>query len=688
VAYLVSALVLVAYFVCDYRNLWVHPHYFADVMPVYTQDGHGFHATDLLRAMDHKRPGECRPRFLMYAFLGLDIRAREWLYRYCCVHPTFSLTWVFTLGLSPLLLYRLVRNLTGERASALLGVAIFLTSVGTLSGCTCFFTSGKYLTSTVFLGALLLASEVFKAAAPPGQLLFRGGPVKVAALLGLLFLGLFLDEFTALAFCLVPIVFPELFWPRGRRFSRDVVANACLFLAPLALFLVVVVGVVPLVTQRYLGYEFDFLGSALSYQGAEVPGPHPSAARLTAANFFSLFGTSVVPNALSKLLPHPASPVANLLRQEINRLKLGLFAVLVPGALLLARRAGGRPNFFLRSCAAAVAFLVAHTALNARHLPVTNGYYYGASFGVILALLCAFFHAQVARSGGRFAAVACQLAVGWVLVVQVANFDRINRSWRDAHNCWSCREAVQQLPDLKLRFRDRKLTAGELRAIWSAWRGGRLRDYLAHTDVAPGAVYLVAELLERGNPALANPLPGGADTRPGLAPHGMPPLVWLFLGWIGVHFGLYALLLRHLGAFGRERGIFLYHAVPAAAVAVAALAAAVAAPAWAGPAEVVLVIGLQGIYSLSFLELWALAEGGYSVAILIRLEAARRAAAEVDPAGLEQFGAGKKTGRLAGLQRLSLIQPEGQGYRLTRRGRVVAAAMHALARLSNLKEAG
>src|SRR4051812_3842746 len=64
------------FIVLDYRNLWVHPHYFTDLMPIYTQDGRGFHWTDLLRALDHKRPGEYRPRFLSYLFLGFDIRLR------------------------------------------------------------------------------------------------------------------------------------------------------------------------------------------------------------------------------------------------------------------------------------------------------------------------------------------------------------------------------------------------------------------------------------------------------------------------------------------------------------------------------------------------------------------------------------------------------------------------------------
>jgi hypothetical protein len=505
VACLVLALAALGFYLCGYRNLWVHPHYFTDIMPVYTQDGRGFHWTDLLRALDHKRPGEYRPRFAMYCMLGLDIRAREWLYRHCCcVHPTFTLTWLLNLGVAPLLLYRLIRNLGGARSSALLSGAVFLSSIGTLSGVTCYFMPGKYLTTTALLASLLVASEIYKAG-DGSRLLVRGGRLRVAALLVTLFVGLFVDEFAGLAFLLVPVMFPELFLPPKPRLRREVAASICVFLSPAVLFLALVVWAVPAVTRQYLGYRFDFVGSALTYHDVAGPAPAPLL-RLMLDNFLSLFGTALLPDALSKLTPHPSSTASNLLTQENNGIKVVVFALLFPYLLFRALRDGNHPNFLLRTCIAALAFLVAHSALNARHLPVTNGYYYGAPFGAILALLCALFHGQFARSSGGFARVAAELAVGWVLLVQISNFDRINRSWRDAHNEFSRQAALQQLPGWGLAFDDRKLTAGELHVIWSAWRGGELRQYLRHNRLSPGAAYLVAELLQPGNPALRNPL--------------------------------------------------------------------------------------------------------------------------------------------------------------------------------------
>jgi hypothetical protein len=147
-------------------------------------------------------------------------------------------------------------------------------------------------------------------------------------------------------------------------------------------------------------------------------------------------------------------------------------------------------------------------------------------------------------------------------------------------------------------------------------------------------------------------------------------------------------VLRHLDAFRKERVIFLYHTLPAGAVGLAALAAALAVPAPVMLAKAALVMSLHGIYSLSFLELWSLAQGCYSVSILGYLEGARRSGVPADMAELEKIGADKKKNRLDNLQRLALIRRKGQGFGLSWSGRVVATGLHVLMCLANLKEAG
>jgi len=100
-------------------------------------------------------------------------------------------------------------------------------------------------------------------------------------------------------------------------------------------------------------------------------------------------------------------------------------------------------------------------------------------------------------------------------------------------------------------------------------------------------------------------------------------------------------------------------------------------------AGAVMIVGLQGIYSLSFLELWSLAQGGYSLRILMDWEATGRTP---DWTGLQRIGAAKKANRLASLQRLSLLLTHQSNFSLSRRGRLVAAALAGVNRLIGQKQ--
>jgi hypothetical protein len=159
-----------------------------------------------------------------------------------------------------------------------------------------------------------------------------------------------------------------------------------------------------------------------------------------------------------------------------------------------------------------------------------------------------------------------------------------------------------------------------------------------------------------------------------------------FGAFLALHLLAYVLVARHRPCFQRERGIFLYHAVPAAVAVACAVGLAVARPGPAGLCRLLIAISLQGIYSLSFLELWSLSQGGYSLTILSRLAAAGGAASALGP--LEQVGAGKRAGRVAGLLRLRLIRAQGDRFTLTRPGRLVARALRCVRRMANLNQLG
>jgi hypothetical protein len=154
------------------------------------------------------------------------------------------------------------------------------------------------------------------------------------------------------------------------------------------------------------------------------------------------------------------------------------------------------------------------------------------------------------------------------------------------------------------------------------------------------------------------------------------------VAYLVLHFVLYVVVLRDVRAFGSERAIFLYHAVPALVlVLVTALVVAVARDPTTF-AFGVLAISLQGLYSLSFLELWALSDGGYSLQILEHLAISR---GPFDTSGMQEVGASKRTDRIESALHLRLVKTDGGTFALTKLGRPIAAVFGTFLWVTNSK---
>ena len=159
--------------------------------------------------------------------------------------------------------------------------------------------------------------------------------------------------------------------------------------------------------------------------------------------------------------------------------------------------------------------------------------------------------------------------------------------------------------------------------------------------------------------------------------------------YLAGHLALYFLVLRHSRTFSRESAIFLYHLVSGVGTTLVLLAVLLLAPP-SGPdvATFVAVVALHGVYSMSFLELWSLSEGGYSLAIMAHVERTRSRGLPVRLDGLHQIGRAKQSNRLQGIERLGLIRRTGERISLTLAGRVVAAALAAIAWTANIRVHG
>ena len=149
---------------------------------------------------------------------------------------------------------------------------------------------------------------------------------------------------------------------------------------------------------------------------------------------------------------------------------------------------------------------------------------------------------------------------------------------------------------------------------------------------------------------------------------------------VAINLALYIALRRRITWLTSEQGILLYQALSSAVLIVVGFAVVSMDPSVRVMAGLVAATALHGIYSLSFLELWSLAEGSYSLSILEHIEQATRQDQAVDVNGLESLGGSKNEQRLGSLERLGLIRGTADQVTLTHRGRRVARVLASVAR--------
>jgi hypothetical protein len=159
------------------------------------------------------------------------------------------------------------------------------------------------------------------------------------------------------------------------------------------------------------------------------------------------------------------------------------------------------------------------------------------------------------------------------------------------------------------------------------------------------------------------------------------------LSYLALHVLIY-FMLRSLTLFQSERGIFLYHVVSAAVFTLIALMTAVILFSDAALAIAVGLIAAHCIYSISFLELWTLAEGSYSMSILTGIASQGTLSRKVLVDAFARIGDAKKGNRLSVLSQLSLARRDGSHWRLSARGRLLANLLNVLRWLAAIKKHG
>jgi hypothetical protein len=159
--------------------------------------------------------------------------------------------------------------------------------------------------------------------------------------------------------------------------------------------------------------------------------------------------------------------------------------------------------------------------------------------------------------------------------------------------------------------------------------------------------------------------------------------VAISLVYLLCHFLLYRLVFRNSRWLAFEGPVFLFHVGSFALMMLVGGICLAAVPGVRLP-HVALALACHLIYSLSFLEAWALSDGSYSFATLEVLAAAR-APQPIILDRLAGLASQKRAARLSGLVRGGQVSNVEGECKLTARGLRTAALLDALARLCNLR---
>jgi hypothetical protein len=155
---------------------------------------------------------------------------------------------------------------------------------------------------------------------------------------------------------------------------------------------------------------------------------------------------------------------------------------------------------------------------------------------------------------------------------------------------------------------------------------------------------------------------------------------------LAIHLFIYLVALRR--RLRTEVAIFLFHLVPTLTMFVCSVIFVLISMTEERVASAITLISTNGIYSLTFLELWSLSQISYSREVLVKVKSGHLLSISSYTDELAAIGDKKRTERLIALCNMGLLSRTKDVYGLSMRGIFIAKALQLLNWLPNLKSRG
>jgi len=473
----------------DYESQCIHPEVYAHIANA-IQNGVAFRPYDLLRGFDvWNFDGVERARFLSYVTQILTIKLRLALYPFVPPHPTLQLTWISSLFLAPLFLYKAVKNMTDSKPAAIQTTLLYMCSVGLLSHLSFWFHAAKPLASFFLILSIYFGSLVHKLNEGMDDNSRLSRPFRMAyfGLLVTVFLSLFADETSFITYALIPLLFPTLFivypfsWS-NKSILRRKVFMGLMYLAVLFLFLGFVTFIVTKITVAMGLRPFPY------WQFIMGSGPHEGTG--FGGSVFSKFDwRRLFTNARMVFSTSYALPFGNML--------LSWAFLFVLGGYILFLFASTRPaedkirRTIMKIVIAVLVFMALQTLIQGRHPDrFFDGSYKGSFFSVLMAI---FLGASLSLAHG-WTQVINRFLVILLMGVQFQNFQNLHEMSVDGAQdpLYNTQRARDQLYNVRVSSTPNlvRIGDGSFKAVYRIWRQWKETGDLTPVQKAPLPVSL------------------------------------------------------------------------------------------------------------------------------------------------------------------------------------------------------
>lgn len=430
---LISIVYVIFFVILDYDKNWISSEKLFQT-PIALSNGPWPLPGDFLRSFDFGtfdggvKSEVYRTRFLDYFLFILNAKFRFNLFRFMPFHASLSIVWFFTYLLIPVYLLKLLNNLTEDKKTVLIACALYLVSVGFLSGNIMLFHPGKPMTNFIVIYALYLAS-MLNSSVKNTRIFGAGDLVCYVKLLLVLFFGCFLDETAWFAFLVIPVLFREIFFLKRRAWAIWIT-----FIGTFGLFLTFITFVAPEIIQA-LGFGHSFSFWTYSYK---------INSRLIDYDFGNFFENSYRLIA-SHVLPFSWQWETLSLRGGLTLMFSALF--LQYRALMLPK---SQQSTLRRMLFVLLLFLIFQSLLMTRHLVILpfGGFYYGMLFSLFFVL-----PVSVLLSSGTGLNYYINIGVIAILIVVfITNFNGLNRKMKDGEMPYTTHELDKMRKTGKMNF--------------------------------------------------------------------------------------------------------------------------------------------------------------------------------------------------------------------------------------------